>query len=79
MAGNLPLVLVLDSSDVVVETETLKEVAHVVGLDKHSPADIPDDVASQAIACIVWHTIDVDAALLKRMGKCKAIVRTGAG
>jgi phosphoglycerate dehydrogenase-like enzyme len=72
-------VLVLDSSDIAVETEALKGVAKVVGLDKHFPAEVTDEFASKAIACIAWHTIDVDATLLKRMPKCRAVVRTGAG
>eukprot|EP00118_Oscarella_pearsei_P028833 m.3051 g.3051 ORF g.3051 m.3051 type:complete len:347 (+) comp9028_c0_seq1:26-1066(+) len=75
----LPLVLVLDSEDIDIESKVLNGVARVVGLDKHSPDEIPSDLAGEAVGCIVWHTIDVDERLLNLLKICRIVCRTGAG
>lgn len=74
-----PIVVILDSSDVAVEASVLDGTATVIGADKHSNEDLSDDLLASADVALVFHTIQVNEALLKRLTKCRAIVRFGAG
>jgi len=42
-------------------------------------ADLPADSLSACDALLVWHEIDVDAALIARLPRCRIIVRAGVG
>ncbi|MEQ8967028.1 MAG: C-terminal binding protein [Azospirillaceae bacterium] len=42
-------------------------------------ADLPRESLAACDALLVWHEIDVDAALIARMPRCRVIVRAGVG
>ena len=74
-----PLYICLDSSDDVIEQEVLGGVAQVQMLGATSASELDDEVLKEAEVVAVWHTIRVDAALLARLPRCRAVVRMGVG
>lgn len=76
-------VLVLDSlvpnaSDVILEAETLAGTANVRGLKVKDETELPawfEDLD----AIIIWHQVKLTEASLKRLKKCRMIVRNGVG
>ena len=86
-AGPRPLVVaIIDKSDSSVELAVLQRRlggegrVKVVGLDVRSQAAaLKDPTLPFADAVMVWHTVDIDAALLKRMPRARALVRVGVG
>ena len=80
------LVAVLDKSDASVELAVLQRRlggearVRAVGLDVRSQAAAMGDPTLPFADCVmVWHTVSVDAALLRRMPRARALVRVGVG
>ncbi len=76
-------VLVLDSvvsnaDDVILEAETLAGTANVRGIKVKDETELPawfDDLD----AIIIWHQVKLTESSLKRLKKCRMIVRNGVG
>ena len=68
----------LDAIDVTVETRILGEFATVTCLGAKKQSDIPDSIADADVVAL-WHSVDMDAALLAKLTSCKMIVRMGVG
>lgn len=68
----------LDAVDVTVESQILGEFATVTCLGAKKQSDIPDSIADADVVAL-WHSVDMDAALLAKLRKCKMIVRMGVG
>lgn len=76
-------VLVLDSvvsnaDDVLIETSTLAGTAKVRGIKIKDETELPDWF-DQMDAIIIWHQVKLSEASLKRLKKCRIIVRNGVG
>lgn len=70
----------LDASDGSVEREVLAACGcDVRMLGATSAAQLRDGDLEAADVVAVWHTIEVDAALLRRLKRCRLVVRMGVG
>ena len=78
-----PLVVILDKSDASVERAALAAAlpgVRVEALDLRSQeAALAHPLLPLADAVMVWHTLRIDAALLARMPRARALVRVGVG
>lgn len=76
-------VLVLDSvvpnaDEVEIEAQTLAGTAKVRGIKVKDQTELPDWF-DQMDAIIIWHQVELTEASLKRLKKCRIIVRNGVG
>lgn len=62
----------------VIENEVLADVAEVRTVRAELHAALPDE-AHEADALILWHGLKVDAGVVSRLRRCRAIIRNGVG
>ena len=85
LLGPRPLVLLLDSGDAAVEAEALRRAVAGGGCDvralalRSAGAAAAHPLLPLADAVLVWHTLRVDAALVARLPRARALVRVGVG
>jgi phosphoglycerate dehydrogenase-like enzyme len=64
--------------DALIENQVLADVADVRTVQVPLPATLPEE-ALAADAIILWHGPKVDAPVINRLQRCRAIIRTGVG
>ena len=80
MEPNRPVYVCLDASDGTVESGILEDVCDVRMLGATSAGELDDGDLAAADVVAVWHTIEVDDALVQRLKPgCRLIVRMGVG
>lgn len=72
-----PLVALLDGRDCTVEMPLLKDVATVAFCDASSTSEIHERVLNEAVAALMWHTINLQKDDLQKFKSLKVIVRIG--
>ena len=72
-----PLVALLDGRDCTVEMPLLKDVATVAFCDASSTSEIHERVLNEAVAALMWHTINLQKEDLQKFKNLKVIVRIG--
>ena len=77
--ADMPLYICLDATEDDIERSVLNGAARVKMLGARSASELSDDVLEEASVCAVWHTIHVDETLLRRLKRCRAIIRMGVG
>ena len=76
--SSLPKFVSLDATEVTVEAAGLAGIASVECFSAKNQEDIPD-LVEEAEVIAVWHTIWLDEPLLKRLKKCRLVIRMGVG
>ena len=74
-----PVYVCLDASDGDIERRILGHSCEVRMLNATCAAELRSEDLDAADVVAVWHTIEVDDALLGRLPRCKLIVRMGVG
>lgn len=77
--GARPLVALLDGRDCSVEMPILKDVATVAFCDAQSTTEIHEKVLNEAVAALMWHTINLQKDDLEKFKALRVIVRIGSG
>jgi C-terminal binding protein len=79
-----PLVVIIDKSDTSIETKVIADAlgpgARCVGLDIRTQEEaLSNELLPLADAVMVWHTIQIDEAVVARMPRARVLVRVGVG
>ena len=74
-----PLVALLDGRDCSVEMPILKDVATVAFCDASSTSEIHEKVRNEAVAALMWHTIQLTKEDLAKFKALRIVVRIGSG
>ena len=77
--GARPLVALLDGRDCSIEMPILKDVATVAFCDAQSTTEIHEKVLNEAVAALMWHTINLQKDDLEKFKALRVIVRIGSG
>lgn len=83
--SDLPLVVVIDPEfadkkyDGSIEKDILKNIANVECWNLFHPGEVDESKIGEANAVLVWTFMEINAELLKKMKKCKVVVRIGMG
>ncbi|CAJ0934366.1 unnamed protein product, partial [Mesorhabditis belari] len=74
-----PLVALLDGRDCSIEMPILKDVATVAFCDAQSTHEIHEKVLNEAVAALMWHSIQLSREDLEKFRALKIVVRIGTG